>query len=368
MKYVDEFRDPTAARGLIASITTLAERLGRSWKFMEVCGGHTHTIYRHGLEHLLPPAVEFIHGPGCPVCVIPSGRVDDAVWLAGQEGVILTTFGDMMRVPGKNGNLLQAQAQGADVRFVYSPLDAVNIAQAHRDQKVVFFAVGFETTAPSTAMALMVAKARGVKNFFVFCNHVLINPPVRAILETRNVQLDGLIGPGHVASVVGADHFQFVTEEFSTPIVVTGFEPLDILQSVAMLLTQFDEGRCEVENQYSRVVLRQGNHEAIRVLDEVFSMRESFEWRGLGTIPHSGYELAEEYEHHDAEKQFDLPGVKVPDHPACQCGLVLTGQIKPNQCKVFARGCTPETPIGTCMVSPEGACAAYYSFGRLSQP
>ena len=367
MKYVDEFRDPTAAKDLIASIHKMADQQGRSWKLMEVCGGHTHTIYRHGLEHLLPEAVEFVHGPGCPVCVIPSGRVDDAVWLSGQPGVIFTTFGDMMRVPGKQGSLLQAQARGSDVRFIYSPLDAVKIARDNPEREVVFFAVGFETTAPSTAAALAYAKKLGLSNFFVFCNHVLINPPVRAILETKNVKLDGLIGPGHVATVVGSDHFQFIPQEFAMPIVVTGFEPLDILQAVAMMLKQLGEDRCEVENQYARVVRPAGNIEAKRILEEVFTERDSFEWRGLGSIPISGYRLSDEYESFDAERHYDLPGVKVPDHPACQCGLVLTGQIKPWQCKVFAKACTPDNPIGTCMVSPEGACAAYYSFGRLPE-
>ncbi|MCL2482399.1 MAG: hydrogenase formation protein HypD [Propionibacteriaceae bacterium] len=367
MKYVDEFRDPVAAKELIASIHALAGQLGRHWKFMEVCGGHTHTIYRHGLEHLLPEEVEFVHGPGCPVCVIPRGRVDDAVWLAHRPGVIFTTFGDMMRVPGTEGSLLQAQARGADVRFVYSPLDAVKIARENPDREVVFFAVGFETTAPSTAMALAHAGSTGVDNFFVFCNHVLINPPVEAILETNNVRLDGLIGPGHVSAVVGSDHFRFIPERFHIPIVVTGFEPLDILQAVAMLLAQYAEGRCEVENQYARVVRPEGNGEAQRLLAEVFTPRDSFEWRGLGWIPGSGYRLSDEFERFDAEKHFELPGARVDDHPACQCGLVLTGQIKPWQCKVFGTGCTPENPIGTCMVSPEGACAAYYAFGRLPQ-
>jgi hydrogenase expression/formation protein HypD len=367
MKYVDEFRDPGAAKDLIATIHRLAEQQGRTWKLMEVCGGHTHTIYRHGLEFLLPEAVEFVHGPGCPVCVIPSGRVDDAVWLASRPKVIFTTFGDMMRVPGSQGSLLQAQARGADVRFIYSPLDALKIAQDNPDNDVVFFALGFETTAPSTAAALLLAKQLGVKNFFVFCNHVLINPPVHAILDTENVALDGLIGPGHVATVVGSHHFQFVPDQFSKPIVITGFEPLDILQAVAMILTQSAQGRCEVENQYSRVVLPHGNSRAIELLGEVFAVRDQFEWRGLGSIAHSGYELSQSYRDFDAEQHFELPGLRVADHPACQCGLVLTGKIKPWECRVFGTGCTPQTPVGTCMVSPEGACAAYYSFGRLSR-
>ncbi|MDR0283381.1 MAG: hydrogenase formation protein HypD [Propionibacteriaceae bacterium] len=367
MKYVDEFRDPAAAKALLAAIDRLAGRLGRTLRFMEVCGGHTHTIYRHGLESLLPEQVEFIHGPGCPVCVIPMGRVDDAVWLAHRPGVIFTTFGDMMRVPGSRGSLLQAQAAGADVRFVYSPLDALKIARDNPQREVVFFALGFETTAPATALTVAAARAARVDNFSVFCNHVLIEAPLRTLLETSDLTLDGFIGPGHVATVVGSDHFQFIPEEFRLPIVITGFEPLDILQAVDMLLTQYAKGRCAVENQYARVVRPGGNPEALRALAEVFTPRESFEWRGLGAIPRSGYRLADAYAGFDAERRFELPAQRVADHPACQCGLVLTGQIKPAQCRVFGTGCTPERPIGTCMVSPEGACAAYYTFGRISR-
>jgi len=367
VRYVDEFRDPAAAKELIQAIHRLSDRIGRPLRFMEVCGGHTHTIYRHGLEHLLPPAVQFVHGPGCPVCVIPMGRVDDAVWLAERPGVILTTFGDMTRVPGSRGSLQQAQARGADIRFVYSPLDALKIARDNPDREVVFFAVGFETTAPSTALTLKQAAGLGVDNFSVFCNHVLINPPLRAILDADEISLDGFIGPGHVASVVGSDHFSFVPDEYQLPIVVTGFEPLDVLQSVAMLLAQYDDGRCQVENQYARVVRPAGNPDALRLLDEVFTTRDSFEWRGLGAIPSSGYRLSEAYAQFDAEQRFELPARQVADNPACQCGSVLRGLIKPWECQVFGTGCTPESPIGTCMVSPEGACAAYYTFGRLNR-
>jgi len=367
MRFVDEFRDPAAAKELIGAIERLAAKLGRTMRFMEVCGGHTHTIYRHGLEHLLPESVEFIHGPGCPVCVIPMGRVDDAVWLASRPGVIFTTFGDMTRVPGSLGSLMQAQARGADIRIVYSPLDSLKIARDNPDRQVVFFAVGFETTAPPTAIALAQAKAQGLTNLSVFCNHVLINPPLRSLLDAGGLTLDGFIGPGHVATVVGSDHFRFIPEEYHLPFVVTGFEPLDILQSVDMLLTQYAEGRCEVENQYARVVRAQGNPAALRLMAEVFTPRESFEWRGLGPIAYSGYRLSDEYADFDAENRFELPALKVADHPACQCGSVLSGQIKPWECKVFGTGCTPETPIGTCMVSPEGACAAYYTFGRLNR-
>jgi hydrogenase expression/formation protein HypD len=365
MRFVDEFRDPAAARSLIKVIDRQAEQIGRPLRFMEICGGHTHTIYRHGLEHLLPESVELIHGPGCPVCVIPMGRVDDAGWLARQPNVILTTFGDMMRVPGSEGSLQQAQADGADIRFVYSPLDALKVARDNPERQVVFFAVGFETTAPSTAVTLARAAALGIENFSVFCNHVLIEPPLRAIVDSGSVQLDGFIGPGHVATVVGSRHFEFLPGQYGKPVVVTGFEPLDILQAVEMLLAQFADGRCAVENQYARVVRPDGNTQALALMNEVFAVRDSFEWRGLGWIPRSGYGISDGYAAFDAERRFELPGERVADHPACECGAVLRGLIKPWQCKVFGTACTPEIPIGTCMVSPEGACAAYYTFGRL---
>ncbi|MDR2565702.1 MAG: hydrogenase formation protein HypD [Bifidobacteriaceae bacterium] len=365
MEYVDEFRDPEDAKRLLKAIAALADRLGRTVRFMEVCGGHTHTIYRYGLERLLPDAVEFVHGPGCPVCVIPMGRVDDAVHLASQPGVIFTTFGDMMRVPGTGGSLLQAQARGADIRFVYSPLDALKIARDNPDREVVFFAVGFETTAPSTAVTLARASALGVSNFSVFCNHVTIAPPLRALLDGEELALDGFIGPGHVATVVGARHFDFIPAEYGLPLVVTGFEPLDILQAVEMLLEQYVSGRRAVENQYARVVREEGNTAALALMREVFALRPTFEWRGLGFIESSGYRLSEAYSRFDAELRFSMPGVRVADPPACECGSVLKGLLKPWQCRVFGTGCTPENPIGTCMVSPEGACAAYYSFARI---
>ena len=368
MKYIDEYRDPQAAKQLLGAIGDLARKLcvdGRVLRFMEVCGGHTHTIYRHGLEHLLPDGIELVHGPGCPVCVIPMGRVDDAGWLARRPGVIFTTFGDMMRVPGTQGSLLQAKAEGADVRFVYSPLDALKIAQDNPDREVVFFAVGFETTAPSTSVTLARAKALGVPNFYVFSNHVLIEPPLRAILDSQEVMIDGFIGPGHVSTVVGTTAFEFIPREYHVPIIATGFEPLDILQTIEMLLLQLAQGRCEVENQYARVVRPEGNLAALNLMKQTFSVRDEFEWRGLGWLPKSGYAVSDEYADFDAEKRFEVPGVRVADPPACECGSVLRGAIKPWQCKVFGTACTPETPIGTCMVSPEGACAAYYNFGRL---
>jgi hydrogenase expression/formation protein HypD len=363
VRFVDEYRDPSAARALVAQITTLAG--GDQFKFMEVCGGHTHTIYRHGLEHILPPSVELVHGPGCPVCVIPMGRVDDAIAIAHEPGVIFTTFGDMMRVPGSAGNLLGAKAQGADVRFVYSPLDALKIAAENPGREVVFFAVGFETTAPSTALTLLAARQRGVSNFSVFSNHVTIVPPLRAILESPDLHLDGFLGPGHVSTVVGQRPYRFVPAEYGKPLVTAGFEPLDILQSIAMLLTQIAEGRCEVENQYTRVVHEEGNPKALAVLAEVFELRPHFEWRGLGFISQSALKLRPEFVAFDAEVRHHVPGVRVADPKACQCGEVLKGVIKPWECKVFGTACTPETPIGTCMVSSEGACAAYYNFGRM---
>ncbi|CAN5496562.1 hydrogenase formation protein HypD [soil metagenome] len=363
MKFVDEYRDPAAARRLVGVIGELVG--DEHVKYMEVCGGHTHTIYRHGIEHVLPANVELVHGPGCPVCVIPMGRVDDAIALAETPGVIFTSFGDMMRVPGSDGNLLEAKARGADVRFVYSPLDALRLAVQNPDREVVFFAVGFETTAPSTALTLLRARAGGVKNFKVFSNHVTIVPPIKAILESPDLRLDGFLGPGHVSTVIGNRPYRFVPGTYGLPLVTTGFEPLDILQGIAMLLTQRREGRCEVENQYTRVVRDEGNPRALAVLAEVFELRSQFEWRGLGFISQSGLKLRPEFADWDAELHHQVPGVRVADPKACQCGEVLKGVIKPWECKVFGTACTPETPIGTCMVSSEGACAAYYNFGRL---
>lgn len=372
MKYVDEFRDPAAAKKLLRAIEANAAKLEAPIALMEVCGGHTHTIYRYGLENLLPENIELVHGPGCPVCVIPMGRVDDALWLAAQDDVILATFGDMMRVPGSDGSLLDARARGADVRFVYSPLDALKLAEENPDKHVVFFAVGFETTAPSTAVTLEAARRKAVPNFSVFSNHVTIEPPLRAIVDGGETEVDGFIGPGHVATVVGTKAFDFLPDEFGMPCVVAGFEPLDILQAVAMLLEQFVSGdvavgKATVGNQYARVVRAEGNPAAEALLDRVFTVRDRFEWRGLGWLDDSGLGIADEYAQWDAEKRFTVPGALIPDPVACECGSVLTGRIKPWECRVFGTACTPDTPIGTCMVSPEGACAAYYNFGRIDR-
>lgn len=366
MKYVDEFRDAELARALGASITSLCEP-DRHYKIMEVCGGHTHTIYKHGIEDHLPESVELVHGPGCPVCVIPMGRVDDGIAIARDPKVIFTCFGDMMRVPGGNGSFLDAKAEGADIRFVYSPLDALKMAVANPDREVVFYAIGFETTAPSTALTLMRAKAEGVKNFSVMCNHVTIVPPLKALLESPDLRLDAFIGPGHVSTVVGCRPYDFITKDYATPIVVAGFEPLDLLQSILMIMKQLAEGRHEVENQYGRVVPWEGNPRALEVLQQVFELRPYFEWRGLGFISQSALKLSDAYADWDAELRYATPGVRVADPKACQCGEVLKGVIKPWECKVFGTACTPETPIGTCMVSSEGACAAYYNFGRFAR-
>ncbi len=365
MRFVDEYRDPAAARVAVEQIKALSE--GQHFKFMEVCGGHTHTIYKHGIERVLPENVELIHGPGCPVCVIPMGRVDDGIAVAETPGVLFTSFGDMMRVPGSNGSLLDAKARGADFRMVYSPLDALRLARQNPDREVVFFAIGFETTAPSTAITLLKARAAGIKNFSVFCNHVTIVPPLKAILESPDLRLDGFIGPGHVSTVIGNRPYRFLPTQYGKPIVTSGFEPLDILQGIVMLLRQLRDGRCEVENQYTRAVRDEGNIRALRIMSEVFQVRPHFEWRGLGFISQSGLRLNDDFAPWDAELRFSVPGVRVADPKACQCGEVLKGVIKPWECKVFGTACTPETPIGTCMVSSEGACAAYYNYGRYNR-
>ncbi len=366
MRYVDEYRDAELGRALATEIVATVEP-GRHYKVMEVCGGHTHTIYKYGLDDLLPANVEFVHGPGCPVCVIPMGRVDDGIAVARRPGVIFTCFGDMMRIPGGDATLLEAKAEGADVRMVYSPLDALRTARENPDREVVFYAIGFETTAPSTALTLLRAKAEGIPNFFVFCNHVTVLPPLRALLESPDLRLDGFIGPGHVSTVIGARPFEFIPREYGRPVVISGFEPLDLLQSLQMVLRQLADGRCVVENQYTRVVPYDGNEQALDVMSQVFELRPLFEWRGLGFIPDSGLKLSEAYADFDAELRYDVPGVRVADPKACQCGDVLKGVIKPWECQVFGTACTPERPIGTCMVSSEGACAAYYNYGRFTR-
>jgi hydrogenase expression/formation protein HypD len=367
MKYVDEFRDPEMAKVLLKEITkisdTLAKNLKRPVYIMEVCGGHTHSIFRYGIENMLPDSLELIHGPGCPVCVLPMGRVDDCVAIAEQENVIMTTFGDAMRVPGSKRSLLQAKALGADVRMVYSPLDALTIAKKNPDKEVVFFGLGFETTMPSTALTVLKAEADGIKNFSLFCNHITIIPTIKAVLDSPDLQLDGFLGPGHVSMVIGNQPYNFIAEHYHRPVVVAGFEPLDILQSLWMVLAQLNLGEARIENQYKRVVPERGNKMALTAISRVFELRQFFEWRGLGSIDNSGVQLNAQYAAYDAEKKFVTPSVVIADPKSCQCGEVLKGAIKPWQCKVYGKACTPETPLGALMVSSEGACAAYFQYG-----
>lgn len=371
MKFVDEFRDAETAKLVLNEIRTLASRIRekrtRPLYIMEVCGGHTHAIFRYGIESMLPEDIELIHGPGCPVCVLPMGRVDNCIAIAEQSNVIFTTFGDALRVPGSKKSLLEAKASGADVRTVYSPLDALMLAKANPNKEVVFFGLGFETTMPSTALTVLQAEAEGVRNFSLFCNHITIIPTIKAVLDSPDFQVDGFLGPGHVSMVIGNEPYQFVAQHYHRPIVVTGFEPLDILHGIWMVLKQLDEGRSAVENQYSRIVPEHGNAVALNAIDKVFELREFFEWRGLGSIDHSGVRLRKEYAAYDAEKKFEVPLLMIADPKACQCGEVLKGIIKPWGCKVFGKECTPETPMGALMVSSEGACAAYFRFGDMEK-
>ena len=371
MKYVDEFRDPSKARALIGEIGELMQQIPRSGErplqIMEFCGGHTHTIFRYGIEQMLPDGIELVHGPGCPVCVLPMGRVDDCVTLAERPDVIFTTFGDAMRVPGSRKSLLQAKAGGADVRMVYSPLDALGIARNNPDRHVIFFGLGFETTMPSTAMTVLQAEREDIDNFSLFCNHITTVPTIKAILDSPDMRLDGFLAPGHVSMVVGTEPFRFVAETYDKPIVITGFEPLDILQSLWMVIRQIAEQRCEVENQYARVVPDAGNRAGLGAIHKVFELRPFFEWRGLGSIDHSGVRMRDAYARFDAERRFTVPNLKIADPKSCQCGEVLKGVIRPWECKVFGGACTPETPLGALMVSSEGACAAYYNFGNLPE-
>ena len=316
---------------------------------------------------MLPDWIELVHGPGCPVCVLPMGRVDDCVALAENPDVIFTTFGDAMRVPGSKKSLLQAKAEGADIRMVYSPLDALELARKNPDRQVIFFALGFETTMPSTALTVLQAEREGIENFALFCNHITTVPTIKAILDSPDMQIDGFLAPGHVCMVVGERPFDFVADTYDKPIVVTGFEPLDILQSIWMVLKQIAEKRCDVENQYARIVPADGNPPGLEAISEVFELREFFEWRGLGSIDHSGVKMRDKFALYDAEKKFTVPNIQIADPKSCQCGEVLKGVIRPWECKVFGSACTPEMPMGALMVSTEGACAAYYNFGNLPE-
>ncbi|MBO1328166.1 hydrogenase formation protein HypD [Acetobacter suratthaniensis] len=371
MRFSEAFRDPALAEKLFTEIARTAETLARSRKtpvtVMEVCGGHTHTIFRYGLKDRLPDTIEFAHGPGCPVCVLPMGRIDDAIALARRPDVILTTFGDAMRVPGAQGSLLQARAAGADIRMVYSPLDALELARKNPDREIVFFALGFETTAPSTALTVLRAAREGIQNFSLLCQHILIVPTLRALLEQPDFAVDGFIGPGHVAMVTGTHPYEFVASTFHRPFVVAGFEPLDILQSLLMVLRQLEAGQARVENQYARVVPPEGNPAALAAMRQVYETRPDTAWRGLGTIAFSGLQLRPTWAAFDAERRFALTPHTVADPASARCGDVLTGRIRPTACPAFGRDCTPDAPLGALMVSSEGACAACYDYEGARQ-
>jgi hydrogenase expression/formation protein HypD len=371
MKYVDEFRDGEIAKGLAQAIAREADP-ARKYQFMEFCGGHTHAISRHGITDLLPANVRMIHGPGCPVCVLPIGRVDMAIDLALERGVILCSYGDTLRIPASNGrSLLKAKADGGDVRMVYSAADALRIAAQNPTKEVVFFAIGFETTTPPTALVLREARAKNLANFSVLCNHVLTPAAIVTILESPEVRqlgtvpLDGFVGPSHVSTIIGTEPYEFFAREYRKPVVIAGFEPLDVLQAILMLVRQVNAGRTDVENQFHRAVGRDGNLKAQALVSETFELRRSFEWRGLGTVPYSALQIRPEFAAWDAEKKYAMEYRTVPDNKACECGAILRGLKRPVDCKLFGGACTPETPMGSCMVSSEGACAAHYSYGRF---
>ncbi|WP_300444778.1 hydrogenase formation protein HypD [Zoogloea sp.] len=371
MKYVDDFRDGEIARGLAAAIAREVEP-GRRYAFMEFCGGHTHAISRYGVTDLLPPAVRMIHGPGCPVCVLPIGRIDQAIQLALDEGVTVCSYGDTLRVPASEGlSMLRARARGADIRMIYSAADALALAQREPERQVVFFAIGFETTTPPTALVIRQAAKLGLKNFSVLCCHVLTPPAITAILDSPEVRdlgivpLDGFIGPAHVSTVIGTRPYAGFAAEYRKPVVIAGFEPLDVMQAIRMLVRQVNEGRAEVENEFTRAVTEEGNLKAQALMAEVLELRSEFEWRGLGVLPNSALKIRERFADFDAEARFGLRYRPVPDHKSCDCGAILRGVKVPLDCKLFGTVCTPETPMGSCMVSSEGACAAHYTYGRF---
>ncbi|MFA6921009.1 MAG: hydrogenase formation protein HypD [Gallionella sp.] len=396
MKYVDEFRDGELAKNISANIAREAAPDGRArspllnplpqageeaieslreisanrtYRLMEFCGGHTHAISRYGLADLLPTSVRLIHGPGCPVCVLPIGRVDQAIRLARKPCVILCTYADTVRVPASdNLSLMRVKAQGADVRMIYSTQDALKIARDNPHKEVVFLAIGFETTTPPTAVAIKQAAAEGLNNFSILCDHVLTPAAMHAILAVEGgVALDGFIGPAHVSTVIGSKPYEPFADDYGKPVVIAGFEPLDVMQAILMLVRQINEGRAEVENEFTRAVTREGNLKAQELVAEVFELRDVFEWRGLGSVPNSALKLRAEYAAFDAELKFKIDYVAVADNKACECAAILRGQMRPQQCKIFGTVCTPENPVGSCMVSSEGACAAHYSYGRFRE-
>ena len=368
----DRFRDPKAIRALAKMIEQEAQKLSKPINIMEVCGGHTHTIMKYGLLQLLPQNIRFIHGPGCPVCIMPKERIDHAYILAMQEDVILCTLGDMIKVPGSRGSLQDARSQGADVRFVYSPLDVLKIARENPEKKVIFFAIGFETTTPMTAALLQKAIEEGMENLLLHINHVTVPEVMRELIDSRdehidsyNNQIDAFLGPSHVSVIAGSKIYEEFPTRYGRPVVVAGFEPVDVMEGVLMLVRQFNEGRCEVEIQYKRSVTREGNRKAQEMIDRYFLKRDLFKWRGLGNIPKSAWRLREEYGAYDAERVYELPKEEIEDHKLCICGDILRGMAKPFECQVFGTACTPAKPLGSCMVSSEGACAAYYRYGNL---
>ncbi len=369
MKYIDAFRNGQMAKALAHEIGLTVNR-DRHYHFMEFCGGHTHAIFRYGIADLLPDNVHLVHGPGCPVCVLPMTRIDQAIELATRHNVILCSYGDMLRVPGsQRTSLLKAKALGADIRMVYSVSDALAIAKQNGDRAVVFFAIGFETTTPPTALALLQAEREQLKNFYVFCNHLLTPPAIASILDSPDVRhlgtlpLDGFIGPAHVSTVIGSQPYHYFAEEYQSPVVIAGFEPLDLLQAILMLIRQVNEHRADVENEFSRAVTYNGNEKAKALVADTFELRKTFEWRGLGLIPYSALRIKPRFRPWDAEFQFSLSDSEANENRACFCPGILRGVKKPRECPLFGRACTPENPVGACMVSSEGACAAYYSYG-----
>jgi hydrogenase expression/formation protein HypD len=360
MKYLDEYRDPATARKLA---TAIARTVTRPWTIMEVCGGQTHTIVKYGIDHILPPEIELVHGPGCPVCVTSLEMIDRAHAIAARPDVTFCSFGDMLRVPGSRTDLLHLKAQGNDVRFVYSPLDAVNLAATHPERRVVFFAIGFETTAPANAMAVWLAKKRNLKNFSMLVSHVLVPPALCAIVQAPDNRVQGFLGPGHVCTVMGFTEYEPIAQQYRVPIVITGFEPIDMLEGVLRTVQQLESGRADVENQYSRVVRREGNREALKLIEDVFEVSDR-KWRGVGLIPQSGYKLRAEYRDHDAERIFEVERIDTRESSVCISGEVLRGLKKPHECPAFGKECTPQSPLGATMVSAEGACAAYFACGR----